>query len=129
MTDLHTHILPGIDDGSRTVDESISLLKAELESGVHTVALTPHFRSNTMAQSEFLKQRESAYEQLLEAVRQNGLRISFVLGAEVEFSPELLRLDLDSLCYEDTKTLLVELPMFHYNPFTCDVFYKLLLKG
>ena len=43
MTDLHTHILPGIDDGAATVGESIRLLEAELSGGVHTAALTPHF--------------------------------------------------------------------------------------
>jgi protein-tyrosine phosphatase len=129
MTDLHTHILPGIDDGAQTVEESIALLRAELDGGVKTVALTPHFRLNSTEQSNFVERRGHAYDLLNDAVQKQALPIRLILGAEVAFSPDLLQLDLDSLCYENTKTLLIELPMDYYPSFARDVFYKLLLKG
>ena len=43
MIDFHTHILPGLDDGAKTLDESIQLLKMEEEQGVDTIVLTPHY--------------------------------------------------------------------------------------
>ena len=43
MTDLHTHILPGIDDGAKSIEEALALLRAQANQGVDTVALTPHF--------------------------------------------------------------------------------------
>ena len=43
MTDQHTHILPGMDDGSRSPEMSLELLRAEAAQGVDTVILTPHY--------------------------------------------------------------------------------------
>ena len=43
MIDLHTHILPAMDDGAKNVEESLALLRMEWEQGVTTVMLTPHF--------------------------------------------------------------------------------------
>ena len=43
MTDYHSHILPGMDDGSRSVEESLSLLREEVRQGIDTVVMTPHF--------------------------------------------------------------------------------------
>ena len=43
MTDLHTHILPGMDDGAKTVEDSLAMLRMEYDQGVDTVVLTPHF--------------------------------------------------------------------------------------
>ena len=42
MTDLHTHILPGMDDGARSAEESLALLRAERDCGVTALVLTPH---------------------------------------------------------------------------------------
>ena len=44
MIDLHCHVLPGIDDGPRTVDEALALCKAVAADGVQVVAATPHLR-------------------------------------------------------------------------------------
>jgi protein-tyrosine phosphatase len=46
VIDLHCHVLPGIDDGPRDVEESIALLTAAAASGVRVVAATPHLRSD-----------------------------------------------------------------------------------
>ena len=129
MTDLHTHILPGIDDGARTVEESISLLRMQLKSGVNTVALTPHFKFSAAEQPEFLLRRERSYNALSKAIDKHGLPIELILGAEVAFTTPLLELDLDSLCYEGTKTILIELPMDHYPAYAGDMFYRLMLDG
>ena len=43
MTDFHSHILPGLDDGSKNVEESVKILKMMAEQGIERVAATPHF--------------------------------------------------------------------------------------
>ena len=43
MTDLHMHVLPGMDDGSKDVRTSIAMLKRSASYGVDTVAATSHF--------------------------------------------------------------------------------------
>lgn len=43
LVDLHTHILPGVDDGAETIEQSLALLEAERQNGVEAVVFTPHF--------------------------------------------------------------------------------------
>ncbi len=111
MTDLHTHILPGMDDGAKNVDESLALLALEREQGVDTVVLTPHFYRNRENPVHFLERRKKAADTLREALSSRGELPVVKLGAEVAWWPGLADCDeLGELCIEGTKTLLVELP-------------------
>ena len=56
--DIHTHILPGIDDGSENLDMSLSMLKMLQNQGVRNVALTPHFRTQEENMKDFLEKRK-----------------------------------------------------------------------
>lgn len=121
MTDLHTHILPGMDDGAKNVEESIKLLQAQMDQGVTSVALTSHFYRDRENINSFLKRRESAWNRLQDAIAEQpesfreGLP-ELSLGAEVAFSPNIDTWDsLDRLCYRDTKYLLLELPFTPWN--------------
>ena len=68
MIDFHTHILPGIDDGSRNSEESIQMLNLEQEQGITKIVFTPHFYANRNSVERFLKRREASYERLLSKV-------------------------------------------------------------
>ena len=46
MIDLHTHVLPGVDDGARSLDDSLAMARAAAEDGVRVLAATPHVRSD-----------------------------------------------------------------------------------
>ena len=63
MIDLHTHILPGIDDGSRDIDESMGLIAEEGRQGVSTIVVTPHFYAQEMSVKGFLERREESKDQ------------------------------------------------------------------
>ena len=122
MTDLHTHILPGMDDGVKTVQEAVEMLRIQAEQGIDTVALTPHFYSHHESVADFLARREAAWKKLSKAV-QGEVCPSMILGAEVAWMPDISQWpDLESLCYQNTKMLLVELPMI---PWTGDIFAQL----
>ena len=134
MTDLHCHILPGIDDGAQNVSESLEILSREYEDGVRNIALTSHFNSKRTGVEEFLERRQKAFEELEEALHRETLQqerteFTFKLGAEVFFSPELCELDAESLCMEGTSYMLVEFPTTHRPHFIRQTFNSLNARG
>lgn len=62
--DFHTHILPGIDDGSRNVEMSLRMLAAQREQQVDEIVATPHFYAQKDSVEEFLLRRQRSYEKL-----------------------------------------------------------------
>ena len=64
MIDLHSHILPQMDDGSRSVDESLQMLAALAAQGVTDVAATPHFYASENSPERFLARRRHAWQRL-----------------------------------------------------------------
>lgn len=109
MIDMHSHVLPGIDDGSGSVEESLAMLWACARQDIDCVAATPHFYPMEDTPERFLEQREEAAERL-RAAWQPGLP-RLLLGAEVCFFEGMSRAEaLDALCLEGSRVLLVEMP-------------------
>ena len=129
MTDLHCHILPGIDDGAHNPDASIQLLQMEDRDGVNQIVLTPHFNSERETVEEFCQKRRRGVMALAEPLQKSGLKIEFKLGAEIYFSPALPELDLKKLCLSGTDILLIELPV-DYNPgWTKEILFDIQMQG
>lgn len=122
MTDLHTHILPGMDDGAQTVEEALALLAEQTQQGVTAVALTPHFYKRREPTKSFLARRQAAWMRLQDATQ--GVKCpDLILGAEVAWAPDMSEWpELEDLCYQGTKILLVELPTM---PWTDSIFREL----
>lgn len=115
MTDLHTHILPGIDDGAPDMETALSMLDLEVKQGVNTVALTPHFYRNKEHVSDFLTRRDDAWNKLQSHLK-NIKHPQLILSAEVAYVPGIADwTGLEQLCYTGTKLLLVEPPMTPWN--------------
>lgn len=129
MVDLHCHILPGVDDGAKTVEDSLELLAAQLAGGVNAIALTPHFNAERTTVAVFCEKRAAAFGQLRQAVAEKALPVTLKLGAEVFFSSDLLDLELEPLCLQDTPYLLVEFSPTFYPSWAKDIFYQLQLRG
>lgn len=124
MIDFHTHILPGIDDGSRDIDMSMAMLREEQSQGIHTIIATPHFYANRRSISQFLERRQHAFEKLQTALEMEEMsptaldstegksRLPQILtGAEVYYFAGMGRADqLPQLCIEGTDTILIEMP-------------------
>ncbi len=115
MTDLHTHILPGMDDGAPDIETALQMLAMEAEQGTGAVALTPHFYRDREHISDFLNRRANAMTQLqnvLDRVKHPRL----ILSAEVCYVPGMADWqELEQLCYAGTKILLVEPPVTPWN--------------
>ena len=108
MIDLHTHILPDMDDGSKSVEESGQMLLELKQQGVTTIVATPHFYADREAPREFLLRRKRSFEQLKNA--------EILLGAEVAYFSGISRCEeITLLCIEGTRLLLLELPFDAWN--------------
>ena len=125
MTDLHCHILPGIDDGAKDTAVSLELLRREYEDGVRNIAFTSHFNSERTTVEAFTAKRQAAFEQLTAALEGQPMQFDFKLGAEVFFSPGLCELDTRALCMGDTAYLLLEFPTTHKPHFIRQTLYQL----
>lgn len=112
MIDFHTHILPGIDDGSSDAEMSVAMLRKERDQGVEEVIATPHFDADRASVSSFLKRRSEALEKLERAANKESPALPKVrCGAEVYYFAGIGKaLRVKELCVEQTHTLLLELP-------------------
>lgn len=110
MIDMHCHILPGIDDGAQTLEESIGLLRAEKEQGIDKIVFTPHFHPERVSLEKFLSRRADSYERLKQSDAFSELKIKTKVGAEVYYSMRILEMDLSGLCFEGTNYILIEFP-------------------
>ena len=123
IIDFHSHILPGIDDGSASVSESIALLRKEAAQGIRHVVATPHFYAQHEALTDFLEKRQRAEEMLCtEMTKISGLpRLS--VGAEVYFFRGISESDfLPQLTIQGNRCILIEMP---HAPWTESMYREL----
>lgn len=109
MIDFHTHILPGIDDGSASVTESVSMLREEKRLGIDAVVATPHYYAEQDDIGSFLEKRENAWNQLMPYLWPELPDV--YLGAEVQYFEGICAVEgIELLRIKETDLLLVEMP-------------------
>lgn len=81
MIDMHSHILFGVDDGAKELNDSLELIRAEVSKGVSHIILTPHFKKR-IGEAESEKVYEN-YMVLKDVVRRESLNIELFLGNEI----------------------------------------------
>ena len=112
VTDFHSHILPGIDDGSTSLEESLAMLRLEAEQGIRRVVATPHFYPRHDDPERFLEKRSRAEAALRVAMAEEPDLPELLVGAEVHFFPGMSHSDiLPRLTISGTRCILVEMPM------------------
>ena len=110
MTDLHTHILPGMDDGAADLKQSLAMLRAEGQQGVDTVVLTPHFYRVDETVETFLERRSRAWETLRSSLPDDAPEL--ILGAEVTWYHGIMdEPRIMDLCLGDSACILLEMPL------------------
>lgn len=116
MLDCHSHILPNMDDGCKSIQEAMSILQKLKREGVEVIVATPHFYPN-MEIKEFLERRAYTYQEIMKAVACEGKSIPCILkGAEVLLTEETENLpELAELCIEGTRYILIELPYTNWT--------------
>lgn len=94
MIDIHTHILPSMDDGSKSIEESIQMAKIAAESGVHTLVATPHCNIEGRFDNYYNEVFEERFQAFAKAVQEEQIPLQVMPGMEVfatEEVPELLK--------------------------------------
>ena len=86
LIDIHTHILPGVDDGARDMQEAVTLCRLAWDNGTRAILLTPHYRGTYKASTAVL---QAAYTALRQAVCKEVPRMSLYLGNEICFRNEI----------------------------------------
>jgi protein-tyrosine phosphatase len=135
MIDLHCHILPDIDDGPKTWEESLQMAKLAADEGIRTLVATPHLFRNRIADLKELNDREAILAKIEEfRIRLAEAQISLEVLAGCDFplsgeGLELLQQDRvltlnDNKCY-----LLLELPDLALPPATEEICYTLQCRG
>ncbi len=130
MTDVHSHILFGIDDGSRTISESVELLKKLKSVGFNNVILTPHFILDSTYNSNY-ESNIKIYNELKERLIDENIDINIYLGNEIFIDknvPTLLEKNIIT-SLNGTKYVLVEFPMHNKLLNLEDMLYEIRSKG
>ena len=129
MIDLHSHILPGLDDGSRTVDEARALARRAAADGVTAIAATPHVRSDYPTRPG---EMERGVARLREDFVEQGIGVDVLHGGELDLGM-LATLDDDELrrftLAQSGRYLLLEFPYTGWPAGLEETVYGLGLRG
>lgn len=87
--DIHSHLLPGIDDGSPNMEVSMQLVRDQIEDGVTEMILTPHYRLDWYHERK--ERIRTVYEEFLDALDREGLQIRTYLAQEAHDDPRMLQ--------------------------------------
>ena len=129
MIDIHSHILPRVDDGSEDIEMSLEMARMYVESGINTVIATPHYIEDSIVTSIY--NNRTTLEELKKELDNAGLKLEILLGNEVFISMNLIK-DIEEervSTLNETRYILIELPMFDIPLYVENVIYELLLKG
>lgn len=111
LIDFHSHILPEIDDGSSSPEESVAMLSMEAEQGISCVVLTPHFRAWEEHPEDFLLRRANAEAALRRGMENVCDLPAICLGAEVAYFRGISESDaLGKLAISGGNAILIEMP-------------------
>ena len=111
ITDFHSHILPGIDDGSQSIEESVEMLRITAAQGIRRVVATPHFYPQQDDLNRFLKKRDAAERMLRGKIENDDGVPEISIGAEVYYFPGISESEaLSQLTIEKKRYILLEMP-------------------
>lgn len=129
MIDIHCHILPRVDDGSESMDMSIQMARIYLKNGIREIIATPHYIDGIKNKSK--KENQTSLKEFKRELEKQDLNLKVYLGHEVLVSPEIIdaldRGEIASL--NDSRYVLMELPMLDIPRYTEDMIYELGIRG
>ncbi|WP_137602035.1 tyrosine-protein phosphatase [Paucilactobacillus nenjiangensis] len=130
MIDLHCHLLPGIDDGSKNMETSLRLAKEAVENGITHALLTPHHMNGV-----YINHKSDVIqltEKFQKAINEAGIGLTVFPGQEVRINGDLLQaLDDNDILFADdgNRYLMLEFPDDDVPTYTTDMIYQLQMRG
>ncbi len=125
MIDLHSHILPGYDDGAKDISESLAMAKQAAKHQITILAATPHYQGQDWLMIQ------SRVNELNERIKQACINLRVIPGAELYIDPQLITTPKEDIpTYNDNgRYCLLELPMFDLPHYVDQVLFTLQVKG
>ena len=130
MIDIHSHVLPGIDDGSKNMDMSLEILQGLEEQGITDLICTPHYIAES-CQASPRDENGKILKELQEKAAKKDIKINLYLGNEIYIDKDILKLLRSKKISPlgKNKYLLVELPMSGEFQQYDDILLNLKQKG
>jgi len=128
MIDLHSHILFGLDDGARSIEDSINIARKAVRDEIFQMVVTPHFFRGNFIHDNF-RRVEERREQLAQVLEEKKIPLDIFPGAEVHISHNLIskiRQNREYLVLNHSSYMLVEFPSDHIFAGVKNLFYELL---
>lgn len=119
MIDLHSHLLPGIDDGARSMDEALQLARVAVDDGITHITFTPHIHPGRFDNN--VSTIQPVFEAFKQALKDASVPLSVAMSGEVRLSAEVLMLVAQNQIpflgtWEGKNVMLLELPHSHIPP-------------
>ena len=126
MIDFHTHILPNIDDGSRSIDETFNLIKEAKNVGFEGIISTSHYMENYYETDK--PEREVWINAIYENLQAKNIDIRLYLGNEIYISENLIKLleNGKASTINDTSYVLFEMPLNEEPMNLYDIIYQMI---
>lgn len=125
MIDFHTHIIPNIDDGSRSVEETFNLIREAKEAGFEGIVLTSHYIENYYETNA--PERDVWVKAISDTLKTKGIEIKIYIGNEIYLSENIMKLLIDGKAstINNTSYVLFEMPLNAEPMNLYDVIYSL----
>ena len=130
MIDIHSHILYGIDDGAKTLEESMAILKQMHDLGFTKIIATPHYMENTEYVADNKKKKEIVSE-LKEKLKKENIDLELYLGNEVYIFEDIIEKVREQAIFtlNQTNYLLLEIPLLEHMHADLDILFELISNG
>lgn len=126
IIELHSHILPNMDDGSSNVNTSLTMLRKMTEQGVGIVCATSHYYAGQNDVPTFCERRQKAYVDLRAAMVGEAFP-ELLPAAEIAYFQQIETQDLTPLCIQGTRTLMLEMPFTDWTDLQVETVTSLAL--
>lgn len=133
LVDIHNHLIPGVDDGARSVEESVSALREMHAQGVRRVVATPHFDAEATLRperfAERLEKMDAGWEVFRSAAAEVCPDVEVARGHEIMLDVPSFSVKEPRLRIAGGKCVLVEFPRLHVPAGAADALYRLRVEG
>ncbi|WP_286230079.1 tyrosine-protein phosphatase [Neobacillus mesonae] len=128
MIDIHCHILPGVDDGAQTMEDSITMAKQAAKEGIHTIIATPHLNHQYDNRKQAIVEKVDAVNL---ALKQEGVNLIILPGQEPRIYGEIIedyeKNEIQTL--NGSRYVFIEFPSNHVPMYSEKLLFDLQVKG
>lgn len=129
MIDIHTHIIPGVDDGAESLEESLAMAELAWESGVDTIVATPHANIPGSFRNFYSPRWRENFQKLQHFLAEQGCKIQLVPGMEIFATDHVSeKIQSGEVCpIQDSRYYLMEIP-FDADPYWAEEIWESVLR-